>query len=231
ADRLQTPVFVMSDLDLGMNLWMSDTFAYPEQPFDRGKVLSAADLERLGGFKRYSDEDDGTGVGPRTLPGTDHPLAAYFVRGSGHNASAEYTERPDEWQANLQRLRRKHDYARTLVPAPVVDEAAGAEIGIISFGSNDPAMREARDMLATAGVKTSYLRLRALPTTAEFTRFAEAYDRLYVVENNFDGQMLHILQAELPTRAAQMRSVSLCDGLPLTGQWIARSIATLEQER
>jgi 2-oxoglutarate/2-oxoacid ferredoxin oxidoreductase subunit alpha len=231
ADRLQTPVFVMSDLDLGMNLWMSDAFAYPDKPFDRGKVLSAADLERLGGFKRYSDEDDGTGVGPRTLPGTEHPLAAYFVRGSGHNASAEYTEKPDEWQANLQRLRRKHDYARTLVPAPIVDNIAGAEVGIISYGSNDPAIREARDMLAAAGVKTSYLRLRALPTTPEFTRFAEQHDRLYVVENNFDGQMLHILQTELPTRAAHMRSVSLCDGLPLTAQWISRSIATLEQER
>ena len=231
ADRLQTPVFVMSDLDLGMNLWMSDAFAYPDKPFDRGKVLSAADLERLGGFKRYSDEDDGTGVGPRTLPGTDHPLAAYFVRGSGHNASAEYTEKPDEWQANLQRLRRKHDYARTLVPAPIVDDIAGAQVGIISYGSNDPAIREARDMLAAAGVKTSYLRLRALPTTPEFTRFAEQYDRLYVVENNFDGQMLHILQTELPSRAAHMRSVSLCDGLPLTAQWISRSIATLEQER
>src|SRR6185437_13665486 len=124
-------------------------------------------------------------------------------------ASAEYTEKPDEWQANLQRLRRKHDYARTLVPAPVVDDVAGAEVGIISYGSNDPAIREARDMLAAVGVKTSYMRLRALPTTPEFTRFAEQYDRLYVVENNFDGQMLHILQTELPTRAAHMRSVSL----------------------
>ncbi len=231
ADRLQTPVFVMSDLDLGMNMWMSEAFAYPDQPFDRGKVLSAEDLDRLGGFKRYSDEDDGSGVGPRTLPGTDHPLAAYFTRGSGHNANAEYTEKPDEWQANMQRLRRKHDFARTIVPKPIVDEVDAAEIGIISYGSNDPAMREARDMLTAAGVKTSYLRLRALPTTAEFTSFIEKYDRLYVVENNFDGQMLHILQAEAPMRAALMRGVSQCDGLPLTGQWIARSIATLEQER
>src|SRR6185437_7700464 len=118
-----------------------------------------------------------------------------------------------------------------LVPTPVVDDVAGAQVGIISYGSNDTAIREARDMLAAAGVKTSYLRLRALPTTPEFTRFAEQYDRLYVVENNFDGQMLHILQTELPTRAAHMRSVSLCDGLPLTAQWISRSIATLEQER
>jgi 2-oxoglutarate ferredoxin oxidoreductase subunit alpha len=231
ADRLQTPIFVLSDLDLGMNLWMSEKFAYPDKPFDRGKVLSADDLERLGGFKRYSDEDDHSGVGPRTLPGTKHPLAAYFVRGSGHNASAEYTEKPDEWQANLERLARKHAFARTLVPAPVVDEVDGAEVGIISYGSNDPAIREARDMLAAAGLKTSYLRLRALPTTAEATRFIEKYDRLYVVENNFDGQMLNILRAENPRRAAHMQTVSLCEGLPLTALWVSRSIATLEQER
>ena len=231
ADRLQTPIFVMSDLDLGMNLWMSESFAYPDKPFDRGKILSAEDLERLGGFKRYSDEDDGTGVGPRTLPGTDHPLAAYFTRGSGHNANAEYTEKPEEWRANMERLARKHEFARTLVPAPVVDEVEGAEIGIISYGSNDPAIREARDMLAAGGLKTSYLRLRALPTTAEFQAFAAKYDRLYVVENNFDGQMRHILQTEAPERAGAMRSISLCDGLPLTGLWIAKSIVTSEQER
>ncbi|HEX8733000.1 MAG TPA: 2-oxoacid:acceptor oxidoreductase subunit alpha [Ktedonobacterales bacterium] len=231
ADRLQTPVFVMSDLDLGMNLWMSERFAYPDKPFDRGKVLSAEDLKRLGGFNRYSDADDNSGVGPRTLPGTDHPLAAYFVRGSGHNAHAEYTEKPDEWMANLERLARKHETARTLVPAPVVDEVDGAEIGIISYGSNDPAIREARDMLAKAGVETSYLRLRALPTTKEFQTFAAKYDRLYVIENNFDGQMRHILQTEAPARANAMRAVKLCDGLPLTGLWIAKTIVSLEQER
>ncbi len=231
ADRLQTPVFVMSDLDLGMNLWMSKAFAYPDKPFDRGKVLSAEDLNRLGSFKRYSDEDDGTGVGPRTLPGTDHPQAAYFTRGSGHNENAEYTEKPNEWKANMERLGRKHAYARTLVPKPVVDEMEGAEIGIISYGSNDPAIREARDMLAAGGLKTSYLRLRALPTTAEVEAFAQKYDRLYVVENNFEGQMRQILAAEYPKRAAHMHSVSLCDGLPLTAKWIAQSLVTLEQER
>ncbi|HEX9036647.1 MAG TPA: 2-oxoacid:acceptor oxidoreductase subunit alpha [Ktedonobacterales bacterium] len=230
ADRLQTPVLVMSDLDLGMNQWMSKPFDYPDKPFDRGKVLSAEDLERLGGFKRYSDEDDGSGVGPRTLPGTDHPMAAYFVRGSGHNASAEYTEKPAEWKANMDRLSRKHAYARTIVPKPVVDEVEGAEIGIISYGSNEPAIAEARDMLAAEGVKTSYLRLRALPTTAEFDKFVHKYDHYYVIENNHDGQMRHILMTEAPERAARLRGVSLCDGLPLTGLFIARAIATQEQE-
>jgi 2-oxoglutarate ferredoxin oxidoreductase subunit alpha len=228
AERLQQPIFVLSDLDLGMNNWMSQPFAYPDRPMDRGKVLSAEDLQRLGGFNRYEDVE-GDGVGYRTLPGTDHPLAAYFTRGSGHNKEAQYTERADEWEANLARLARKHDYARTIVPKPVVDEVAGAEIGIISYGSNDPGIAEARDMLAARGVKTSYLRLRALPTTAEFAQFIARHPRLYVVENNFDGQMRRILQSEAPEHAARMVSICKCDGLPLTGRWIARAI--VEQER
>lgn len=228
AERLQTPVFVMSDLDLGMNLWMSEPFAYPDQPMDRGKVLSAEEVQRLGGFHRYEDED-GTGIGPRTIPGTDTPLAAYFTRGSGHNAQAKYTERSDEWQANLERLARKHAHARTLVPSPVVDEVEGAEIGIVSYGSNEPGIVEARVMLAERGVKTSYLRLRALPTTSELTAFVAKYPRLYVVENNFDGQMRRILQSEEPQAAARMQSINKCDGLPLTGRWIATSLLAHEQ--
>jgi 2-oxoglutarate/2-oxoacid ferredoxin oxidoreductase subunit alpha len=228
AERLQTPVFVLSDLDLGMNLWMSQPFTYPDKPFDRGKVLSADELAKLGGFHRYEDVD-GDGVGYRTIPGTDSPYAAYFTRGSGHNAEAQYTERADEWQANLARLHRKFEHARTLVPKPVVDEVAGAEIGIISYGSNDSAIAEARSMLASHGIQTSYLRLRALPTTEEFQQFVAKYPRHYVVENNFDGQMAKILLTEAPTRAAHLKSVNQCDGLPLTGRWIAQSI--LEQER
>ncbi len=230
AERLQTPVFVLSDLDLGMNLWMSEPFAYPDKPIDRGKVLSAEDLQRLGGFHRYEDVD-GDGIGYRTIPGTDHPLAAYFTRGSGHNKEAQYTERSDEWEANLTRLARKHDYARTIVPKPVIDEMPGAEIGIIAYGSSDPGVVEARSMLTAKGVPTSYLRLRALPTTEEFQQFVAKYPRVYVVENNFDGQMRRILQSETPEYAANMRSIAKCDGLPLTGRWIARSIVEAEQER
>lgn len=227
ADRLQTPVFVLSDLDLGMNLWMSEPFAYPDRPMDRGKVLGADDLKRLGGFRRYADVD-GDGIGYRTIPGTDSPLAAYFTRGSGHNADAQYTEKADEWEANLARLHRKHEHARTLVPPPIVDEVAGAEIGIIAYGSTDPAIVEARAMLAARGVKTSYLRLRALPTTAEFQRFVAKYPRIAVVENNYEGQMAKILLADAPNHAPKLRSITHCDGLPLTGHWIARSI--LEKE-
>jgi 2-oxoglutarate/2-oxoacid ferredoxin oxidoreductase subunit alpha len=227
AERLQTPVLVLSDLDLGMNLWMSQPFTYPDKPIDRGKVLGPEDLDRLGGFHRYLDVD-GDGVGYRTIPGTDHPQAAYFTRGSGHNQDAQYTERPDEWEANLKRLAHKHEYARTQVPPPVIDEVEGAEIAIIAYGSSDPGIVEARSMLADKGIKTSYLRMRALPSTGVQRDFTERYQRVYVVENNLDGQMCRILQSEEPEHATRFSSISKCDGLPLTGRWIAESI--LEQE-
>jgi len=140
------------------------------------------------------------------------------------------TERADEWQDNLARLRTKFETARTLVPQPVLDEVDGAEIGIISYGSNDPGIVEARAMLAARGVATSYLRLRALPTTAEFNAFVARYPHVYVVENNFDGQMHNVLQTEVPEHAARLRSIAQCDGLPLTGRWIARSIVSAQQE-
>jgi 2-oxoglutarate ferredoxin oxidoreductase subunit alpha len=228
AERLQTPVFVLSDLDLGMNLWMTDEFDYPDKPMDRGKVLSAEELEKLGGFHRYEDVD-GDGIPYRTLPGTDHPKAAYFTRGSGHNALAQYTERADEWEANLARLSKKFETARTIVPKPVVDEVDGAEIGLIAYGSTDPGIVEARMFLEKRGIKTSYLRLRALPTEETFQAFARKYPHIYVVENNFDGQMHKILQTEAPDVAGRMVSIAKCDGLPLTSRWIAQAI--LEQER
>ncbi len=162
AERLQTPVFVMSDLDLGMNVWMSDPFRYPDKPWDRGKVLQAADLERLGKFERYRDVD-GDAIPYRTLPGTPHPLAAYFTRGSGHDEQARYTESSEAYPRVMDRLARKFETARGLVPAPIVDSTAGAEVGLVAFGSTHHAMREARDQLRGDGIKTSYLLLRALP--------------------------------------------------------------------
>jgi 2-oxoglutarate ferredoxin oxidoreductase subunit alpha len=227
AERLQTAIFVLSDLDLGMNLWMTEPFVYPDQPMDRGKVLSAEEVARLEGFHRYADID-GDGIPYRTLPGTDHPLAAYFTRGSGHNAEARYTERADEWEANLQRLARKFETARTLVPKPALDEVTGAEVGLIAYGSTDPAMPEVRRMLAEHGLKTSYLRLRALPTEETFQQFVRTYPRIYVIENNFDGQMAKILQTEAPDYAGHIKSISHCDGLPLTATWITQAV--LEQE-
>ncbi len=224
AERLQTPIFVMSDLDLGMNLWVSDEFEYPEAPLDRGKVLSAEDLTELKGkWGRYLDVD-GDGIGYRTLPGTNHPMASYFTRGTGHTPYATYTERPEDWENNLLRLRRKFDTARTLVPAPILDEVAGARIGIISLGSNDPAIEEARSRLRATGVETSYLRLRALPISEEVEAFVQQYDTVYVIENNFDGQLHHILTSELPSHAPKLVSTSKCDGLPLSARWITEQI-------
>jgi 2-oxoglutarate ferredoxin oxidoreductase subunit alpha len=181
SEQLQTPVFVMSDLDLGMNNWMSEPFQYPETPINRGKVLSKEDLERLGGFARYKDVD-GDGIGYRTLPGTDHPGAAWFARGSGHNEKSQYSERPDDNVNNLDRLARKFEYARTLVPRPELFRNDGNEIGIIAYGTSHHALTEALDQLqGEYGVKADYLRLKAFPFTREMHDFIASHKRVYVV--------------------------------------------------
>src|SRR5437588_7341349 len=170
AEKFQTPIFVMSDLDLGMNNWMADPFKYPERPMDRGKVLSKADLERLGSFGRYQDVD-GDGIGYRTLPGMDHPAGAYFARGSGHNEKAQYSERPDDYQNNMDRLAKKFETARSFVPKPV-KTGDGAKIGIIGYGTSHWAIFEARDQLrGEYGVETDYLRLRAYPFNRDVFEF------------------------------------------------------------
>ncbi len=227
AERLQTPVFVLSDLDLGMNLWMSEKFAYPEKPIDRGKVLDAEALERVNGWGRYRDVD-GDGIPWRTLPGTDSLKAAYFTRGSGHNEFALYTERPEDWKRNMDRLTRKHDTARQLVPAPVIDHNANAKIGIIAFGSVDPAIVEARDRLTKTGLATSYLRLRALPLAASVREFVAAHERIYVIEMNQDGQLNLLLRMEMPDLAARLVSVAYSDGLPLSARFVTTQV--LENE-
>ena len=224
AERLQTMVFVLSDLDLGMNLWISDEFDYPELTFDRGKVLTAEDLKERGGkWGRYLDED-GDGITNRTIPGNKHPMAAYFTRGTGHNEYAFYSERSEDWENNLKRLARKFETARNLVPKPVVDEVEDAKIAIISIGSNDPAVQEARQRLAKAGVETSYMRLRALPISDSVRDFIASYDQVYVVENNFDGQLHKILLTETPASATRLVSVSKCDGMALSARFITESI-------
>jgi 2-oxoglutarate/2-oxoacid ferredoxin oxidoreductase subunit alpha len=227
ADRLQTPIFVLSDLDLGMNLWMSDPFEYPDTPLDRGKVLTAEELDRLGSFGRYADVD-GDGIGYRTLPGTDHPRAAYLARGTGHNEQARYSERPDDWVKNMERLNRKFDTARALVPAPDVDQA-GAAIGLIAYGTTHACVVEARDRLRAEGIDTDYLRLRALPMNGVTRDFIEQHDRVYVVENNTDGQMAKLVRMEFPDLAPRVSSLAYSDGLPLTPRWL--TAAVLEQER
>src|SRR5271166_4853104 len=180
AEQFQTLVFVMSDLDLGMNNWMSDPFEYPEEPINRGKILTKEDLDRMGGFSRYKDID-GDGVGYRTLPGTDHPQAAWFVRGSGHNEDSKYSERPDDYKNNLDRLRRKFENARNVVPKPEVVRNNGSEVGIIAYGTSHHALIETLDQLQTEhGLKADYLRLKAFPFTAEIHDFVASHKRVYV---------------------------------------------------
>lgn len=223
AESLQTPIFVLSDLDLGMNNWMSEPFDYPETPLQRGKVLSAAEVERLG-FARYKDVD-GDGVPYRTLPGNEHPQAAYFARGTGHDDEARYSEKPDDWQDNMERLGRKFDTARKLVPQPKVDTVEGADLGIIAFGSTQFAIEEARDRLVNKDIKTSFLRLRALPISDSVKTFVQDHERVLVIELNRDGQVHAILQHEMPELATKLVSLAHLDGMPLSPQWVVDAVS------
>src|SRR5205823_6292698 len=171
AELLQTPVFVLSDLDLGMNNWMSDPLPYPAKAIHRGKVLSREDLEKAGSFARYKDVD-GDGIGWRTLPGMDHPAAAYFTRGSGHNERAQYSERPDDYQNNLDRLSKKFETARTAVPKPVLVREQKSKIGIIAYGSSHWAVLESLDQMSREyQLEADYLRLRAYPFNRDMHDF------------------------------------------------------------
>jgi 2-oxoglutarate ferredoxin oxidoreductase subunit alpha len=229
AEHFQTLVFVMSDLDLGMNNWMSDPFEYPETPINRGKVLSKEDLDRLGGFARYKDVD-GDGIGFRTLPGTIHPAAAYFARGSGHNEKAQYSERSDDFENNMERLNRKFETARSFVPRPEITKGNDARIGIIGFGTSHWGITESRDQLRDEyAIETDYLRLRAYPFTREVHEFIEQHDRIYVVEQNRDAQMLTLLKLDLkPESTTRLRSIAHITGLPLDARSITDELTSME---
>jgi len=234
AEQFQTLVFVMSDLDLGMNNWMSDPFEYPTTPISRGKVLSKEDLERLGGFARYKDVD-GDGIGYRTLPGTVHPAAAYFARGSGHNERAQYSERADDFENNMERLNRKFETARSFVPRPEITKGTNAggdkiKVGIIGYGTSHWGITESRDQLRDEySIETDYLRLRAYPFTREVHEFIEQHDRVYVVEQNRDAQMLTLLRLDLnPELTTRLRSIAHITGLPLDARSITDELTSME---
>jgi 2-oxoglutarate ferredoxin oxidoreductase subunit alpha len=229
AERMQSAVFILSDLDLGMNLWMSEPLEYPDQPMDRGKVLDEEDLERLGSFARYRDVD-GDGITYRTLPGNSHPLAGYFTRGTGHDESAVYSERPEDWEANMERLWRKHETAKSYLPSPMIETMDGASIGLIAYGSTDPAVQEARVRLSKENILTDYLRLRAVPFVDEVAEFVRSHEKVYVIEMNYDGQMRQLLQLEVPDQATKLHSVRKNDGLPLSAGWITQAIVEVEGE-
>jgi 2-oxoglutarate ferredoxin oxidoreductase subunit alpha len=229
AERLQTPVFVLSDLDLGMNNWMSEPFNYPATPLDRGKVLTKEDLDRLGGFARYRDVD-GDAIGWRTLPGTNHPKASYFTRGSGHNDAAVYTEKPDEYVEVMERLLRKFENARKLVPPPVIVKDGTSKVGFLAFGSTDFALRESLDQLEKEhGLSVDYMRIRAFPFAHEIHDFVASHERVYVVEQNRDAQLASLLKLDLPAeQVVKLRSILHYNGLPIDARTITEEFATKE---
>jgi 2-oxoglutarate ferredoxin oxidoreductase subunit alpha len=225
AERIQTPVFVLSDLDMGMNQWMSKPFQYPDVPMDRGKVLWEKDLEEIkGNWGRYLDKD-GDGVPYRTIPGNKHPMSAYFTRGTGHDEYAKYTEDSAMYMKNMERLKSKHYNAQKYMPKPVLHPVKGATVGIIAFGSTENAILEAQYQIEKEhGIKADFLRIRAIPFTEEVTKFVEKYDQIFVVEMNRDAQMQQILITEYPQYAMRFKSVAHHDGLPASAKWVREGI-------
>lgn len=228
AERFQTLVLVLSDLDLGMNNWMANPFTYPEKPIDRGKVLTAEDLKKLGKFERYRDLD-GEGIPYRTLPGTNHPLAAYFTRGSGHNEKAGYSERPEDYKNLMDRLAQKLETAKAYVPQPIVDIRPKAKVGVMAYGTTHWAVVESRDQLRDEkGIETSYLRVRALPFSQDVGDFVDRHERVYVVEQNRDGQMADLIKLEVGGQSSRIRKVLHYTGLPIDARFITEEIAAAE---
>jgi len=229
AERFQTPVFVVSDLDLGMQNWATKPFAYPEAAFDRGKVLDAKALAEIQDWGRYKDTD-GDGIPWRTLPGTPGGKGAYFTRGTGHNVYGLYSEKPDDFQALVDRLKRKVLGARTALPAPIVAET-GSPRAILAYGSSDPAVVEARDLLRERhGKETDYLRVRALPFADEVARFIRDHEVVYVVEQNRDGQMAGLLKDFHPELATRLKNVLHYDSTAIPAQAIVDQINAYEQK-
>jgi 2-oxoglutarate ferredoxin oxidoreductase subunit alpha len=217
----------MMDLDLGMNNWMSDGFKYPDKPINRGKLLTADKLKELGEWGRYKDVD-GDGIAYRTIPGDGLPV--YFTRGSGHNAKGQYSERPDDYVDNMDRLARKFETARAFVPKPEVDNVSGAKIGFIGYGTSHWAIGESRDQLREeTDVKTSYFRLRAYPFNGDLAAFLDAHERVYVIEQNRDAQLLQLMKLELtPDRQKKLRSVLHYNGLPIDARSITDDVLAQE---
>ena len=223
AERLQTPVLVMSDLDIGMNDWMCRDLKWDDsyRP-DRGKMLGAEELEKIEKFYRYFDKD-GDGIPYRTLPGVSQK-GAYFTRGSGHNQYGTYTEDSAEYQIVLDRLLKKWDTAKRLVPRAVIDATAGSDIGIVSLGSCDGAIREAIDILKTRGIGVNYMRVRAFPFTEDVERFLANHRVLFVVEQNRDAQFRSLLTLETAVEKSKLRALLHYSGLPISSNFIVEGV-------
>ena len=228
AEKFQTPIFVVTDLDLGMQNWASKPFAYPAKPYDRGKVLNQQQLAEVKDWGRYKDVD-GDGIPYRSLPGTPGGKGAYLTRGSGHNAYAQYSEKPEDYLEVMDRLKRKYETAKSFVPGPVFRNQ-GSDKGVLAFGSSDPAVVEAQDILAEGGLKTDYLRLRALPFTAEVDTYVKAKKVVYVVEQNRDGQLANLFRETYPEHATKFKSVLHYDGYAIDAKCIVDQITAFEQK-
>lgn len=234
AERFQTPVVVLSDLDFGMNQWMAKEFEYPDQPMDRGKILWENDLDELlkrtnGNWGRYLDID-GDGIPYRTVPGNKHPRSGHFVRGTSHDEYTNYTEDGETWVRNFNRIARKIELARGSLPEPIIELQPGADIGVIASGSVDPAVIEARDILLDAGIKTDYLRIRGIPFSKAVADFIDSHRVTYVVEMNRDGQLTQLLTMDFPAVAFKLRKIAHMDGLPLPAKWVMQQILTREEK-
>jgi 2-oxoglutarate ferredoxin oxidoreductase subunit alpha len=225
AERLQTPVVVLSDLDMGMNQWMSKPFEYPKIPMDRGKVLLEKDLEELkGNWGRYLDKDS-DGIPYRTFPGNKHPMSSYFTRGTGHDEYAKYTEDAAVFHRNMLRLQSKFVTAKQYLPKPVVFNASGAKTAIIAYGSTESAIIEARDILVRDhGINTDFMRVRSYPFTHEVDEFIEKYDQIFVIEMNRDGQLHQLLSLAYPGQVLKFKSIAFGDGMPASAKWMLDGI-------
>jgi len=229
AEQFQTLVFCMSDLDLAMNNWIADEFSYPDDiPIHRGKILTEEDLDRLGSFSRYRDVD-GDGIPFRTIPGNNHPAAAYFTRGSGHDTEAEYSEHPEKYTALVDRIARKIKGSVPSLPQPIIS-GHEAQVGILAYGSTHHAMDECRNQLSEEhGIRTDYLRIRSLPPSDAVREFIERHERTYLVEQNRDGQMRAILAMEFPSSTDNLRSVLHYNGIPIDARFVTNAIFEYEQ--
>lgn len=228
AERLQTPVVIMSDLDFGMNQWTTKAFEYPETPIDRGKVLWESELDAKlaewnGEWGRYLDVD-GDGIPYRTVPGNRNRKSAYFTRGTSHDEFARYTENPEVWERVFNRIAKKIELGKKYLPQAILDTETGAGFAIIACGSPDPAVREARDRLSEEGMPSDYLRIRSIPFGDEVKAFLDGHETIYVVDNNRDGQLAQLLQVEFPDCACKIVKIAHMDGLPLSAEWIHHQI-------
>ena len=229
AEEFHTPVIILSDLDLGMNLWMTKKFEYPDQPINRGKILWEEDLEHFGkDWGRYLDVD-GDGIPYRTVMGNQNEKAPYFTRGTGHDEYGNYSEDPVVWQRMMDRIKMKFENARERLPKPVLRTLDGAEIGLVVMGSTEPAAMEAQDKLATQGLPVDLMRIRALPFSKDVRSFIEAHKRNYVVELNRDGQLHQLLQIDHCDMTDRLVSLAYLDGLPITAEYIIKSVIEKEQ--